>query len=263
MKVKAMKTEYGPKQDITTGDFVTEGDVELDDERYMPVPIDERRTLWTEERIQLFKDTFFKGATNSEVALALEVCRHTGLDPFSREIYFVKRFDRRLNRDVMTPQVSIDGFRKKAAETGEYEGQTCPEWCGDDGVWVTVWIKKEAPYAARIGVWRKNFREPCYFVARYREYVQTDKDGVPTTMWHKMPTTMLSKCAESGALRKSFPDKLSGLYTSDEMAQAENPSAGRPRTTTVRVLKDGIIEKPTAPKLADFPTVNDETTKVS
>lgn len=178
------------------------------------------------EQTALLKRTICRGATDNELSMFLHVCKRMGMDPFAKQIHAVKRWNSKENREVMTMQVAIDGYRLVAERTGKYQGRTEPEWCDTNGEWVKVWLKEEHPYAARIGVYKAGFREPLYSVVYWDQLVQKRKDGTPTEFWQgKKGVHQISKCAESDALRAAFPQELGGTYTDDEMQGADTPEA--------------------------------------
>jgi phage recombination protein Bet len=193
---------------------------------------------WDEGFRRLVMQTVLKpkerDATPAELALLAEQSIRTGLDPMSRQIYGIYRKSRGV--EVMTLQVGIDGLRAIAERTGSYLGQSGPFWCGDDGVWRDVWFDKSPPRAAKVIV-RKAIgahiaETPA--VAHFDEYAPMKDEWVNGSktgnrelsgLWGDKPALMIAKCAEALALRKAFPQDMSGLYTDDEMARVDVKSA--------------------------------------
>ena len=174
---------------------------------------------WTEQQLAAIGDCIIgdpRQATGPMLDQLLHVCQHTGLDPWARQIYL------RVQAGRASMQTSIDGLRLVAQRAARADGGRLSyhptEWCGPDGAWRDIWLADEPPAAARITITIGDAAYPA--VARWAEY------GSDRGMWRKMPALMLGKVAEALALRRSCPADLSGLYTHEEMAQAEHVPRG-------------------------------------
>ena len=166
---------------------------------------------FTDEQRRMIRDTYAggtSGASDSEFAVLLEIARARRLNPLLRQIHFVSRWDNEKHRAVWSPQVSIDGLRAIAERTGRYDGQDEPEY---------VYGDNKTLLACRVRVYRKDWRRPVVGLAFWSEFAQFTKDGSLTRFWREKPLLMLAKVAESLALRKAFPEDISGLYTREEM----------------------------------------------
>lgn len=178
-----------------------------------------------EVKKELLKRTICKGSTDEELELFIHACKRTGLDPFMKQIYAVKRWSGSEKREVMTMQTSIDGFRVIAERTGRYApgAETKYEYDSEKNlISATSYVKK----LTLDGTWHV-----VSATAFFDEYAQRTKDGNLSQFWGKMPHVMLAKCAESLALRKAFPAELSGIYTMEEMSQASKVSGNEDATT--------------------------------
>jgi len=184
-----------------------------------------------EAKRELIKKTICKGATNDELELFIHACKHTGLDPFMKQIHAVKRKSK--NGDVMTIQTGIDGLRLIADRSGNYAPGREPTFQYDANGKIksaTAYIKKRTAD----GVWHE-----VSATAFYSEYKPTYSND----FWENKAHIMLSKCAEALALRKAFPAEMSGLYTAEEMEQANSePQTAEAVVEEIIEDKEGLID---------------------
>jgi phage recombination protein Bet len=170
--------------------------------------------MFSPEQERMILSTFLGGATREEAAVLLEIVKRRRLDPFARQVYFVKRWDSQKREEVWAIQISIDGLRSLAERTGKYDGQDEPEYGKD-----------EAGEYAKVKVYRKDWSSgrAAVGIAYLSEFIQKKRDGTVTAFWQRMPRLMLAKCAEALAIRKAFPEDTAGLYIPEEMG--EEPKA--------------------------------------
>jgi phage recombination protein Bet len=216
---------------------------------------------WTPKQVAALRQLGVSGASNADLAVFFHQCVKTGLDPFARQIYMIER------QGKQTIQTGIDGFRLIARRAVDRAKQSLAFsetfWCGSDGQWVDVWLSADAPKAAKITVYRQG--DPCPGIAHLTEYVGTKRDGTPNAMWASKPALMLAKCAEALALRRAFPQDLSGIYIPEELAQdiaAETPQGPATRSAGARLhqltASDRVIERGDSPTEEDVAAMNAE-----
>jgi len=146
---------------------------------------------------------------NEQIGLFLHVCKERKLDPRLKQIYAIPRKNKDTDRNELTVQVGIDGFRLIAERTGRYAPGRPTEFVfAEDGsvISATAYVKKQT----LDNTWHEV--SATVFMVEYRPKFND-------RFWVQMPCSQLEKCAESKAIRKAFPGETSGLYSPEEMAQ--------------------------------------------
>jgi len=181
-----------------------------------------------DDKKELIKRMFCKGSSDDELELFMHACKRSGLDPFMKQIYCIKR------GPTMTIQTGIDGFRLLADRSGNYTPGRESTFTYDDKnklVSATAYLKKRT---TADNIWHE---------VSATAYMDEYSSG--QNLWTKMPRTMLAKCAEALALRKAFPAELAGLYTKEEMDQADvhvNTSTGELKNAEVSKIAQSPID---------------------
>lgn len=178
---------------------------------------------WNDEQLALIRSAICKDELDDEeFALFIETARRKGLDPIQKQVHAIKRWNKNLNKHVMTVQTGIDGYRLIARRDG---------LAGiDDPVFAESTTNATNPSKATVTVYRwgptGEHKEAYTASAYWKEYYPGD--GPSGYFWRKMPHGQLAKVAEALALRKGFQE-LSGLYITEEMQQSGGDDGAKPR----------------------------------
>jgi len=158
-------------------------------------------------------------------------CKQHNLSPFKKEIYLVKYNS---NQGAQYHNiVGIDGFRIKAARTGQQGGIDDPRYNvqanGQFETAAQVKTSGKLPVSCTITVYRLISGQRCPFTAtvifdEYYPAVAAAHGGGKQSFSKAatMPFNMIAKCAEAKALKMAFSDELAGLHIEEEAAAFED-----------------------------------------
>ena len=172
----------------------------------------ELMSLDNTQELQILKDTYAKGATDTEFKMLFAVGNRVGADPFKKEIYLIPFWDSQARKMSKTPVVGIDWYRKQAGKSANYGGQGETEFGEDENT-----NRVMHPKWAITPIYNKRFTQPIRVKVFWSEIAKTDKAGQAIANWKSMPHIMMAKCSEAQGIKKAFPEEIGGVYTEEEL----------------------------------------------
>ena len=146
--------------------------------------------------VEEVKKNIAPGATDKELFYFMNIAKTYGLNPFKREIYFVK-----FEGSPGQTMVGYEVYLKRAEKTGKLDG-----WD------VHIEDMNKPTEKAVITIHRKDRTKPFTWEVFRNEFDQY------RALWKTKPHFMLRKVAISQGFRLAFPDELGGIpYTSEEI----------------------------------------------
>ena len=159
--------------------------------------------------------------TIQEVAMFMNLCKFSGLNPWLKEAYCIK-----YGTEPATMVVGKEAFEKRAEENPAYDGDESGIIVVDESGVVTyrkgtMKLPGEEIIGGYAEVWRKDRSHSTRVEVSFEEYAGRKKDGTLNGQWSKKPATMIRKVALVQALREAFPKAFGGMYTAEEQGMDE------------------------------------------
>lgn len=181
-----------------------------------------RRRDFTRPQLSLIRKTIARTCTDLEFDQYIEVARGSGLDPLRRQIAPLIMHPTDPEKRRLVPWATIDGLRVIAARCGDYRPMEGVPTIEQDEALRNLNTNPLGIRRAEVRVWK--YREGAWFPvvgeAWWEEHAPLRGVGEHATLdasWLRMPRVMIVKCAEALALRRGWPDLLSGLYGEEEL----------------------------------------------
>lgn len=178
-------------------------------------------------------------ATPQELALFTSYCQAHRLDPIgAKDAYLIKYGD-----GPASMVTSYQVFNRRARQCPDYRGITSGVVVvGNDGKLHHKRGSAVYEWERLVGGWAQvhveGWEAPVYAEVALSDY------STGRNQWAKMPGVMVEKVAKSVAWRTAYPSEFGGMYTSEEMGQAQRPqdAARQPRQAPVEV--EATVEPP-------------------
>lgn len=189
---------------------------------------------YTAAQIRTIKTTVAADTNDTEFNLFMEACRSYRLDPFRKQIHAVV-YSKDSAKRKMSIIVSRDGLRVLAQRCQDYRPATEPATIAYDAASKGP-LNPKGIVSATVRLWKQDNRGEWYPVAgeaywdefapvvdewafdeASRSRKPTGKKTLDAGNWTKMPIVMISKCAESQALRAGWPDQFGNVFSEEEM----------------------------------------------
>lgn len=187
---------------------------------------------FSRDQIELVKRTVAKGSTDDELQMFLYLAQKYGLDPFRKEIWFIKRAKKNADGKydyenaesvIMT---SRDGYLKIAQSDPDFDGvKSFVVKEGDhfeiDAMTDQVVHRFGMKRGKIMGAWAIAYhkkRKPVICFVEFDEYKGTGP------IWSKYPSAMIQKVAEVFVLKRQY--SINGLVTQEEI-ETNIPEAPR------------------------------------